>query len=228
MAKNVVVVGLGRFGGVLARALTGSGYDVLGIDRRQEKVRELADSISKAVQGEATDPQLWQDLPVKGADIGIIAFSSSLEANLLTALLLRKIKVKQVIALSRSDLHSELLRAIGVDQIVDPQLASASQLAHTLGTQIQDYLEVSKDFGVCKVTAMRQLKKFTLRRLYDEKKVTVLVLMRGNRVMLEPPEHEQVNEGDTLVVAGLDEHLRTFAEWHAPDQPVGPFGFENK
>jgi len=118
---------------VLAKALARSGYDVLGIDRRQEKVRELAESIDKVVQGEATDPQLWQELPVKGADIGVIAFGSSLEANVLTALLLRQTGVKRVIALSQSDLHTELLRAIGVDQVIEPQVDSALQLAHTLG-----------------------------------------------------------------------------------------------
>lgn len=216
MPRNVVVVGLGRFGSVLATALTKSGYDVLGIDRRQEKVRELANSIDKAVQGEATDPQLWQDLPVKGADLGIIAFSSSLEANVLTALLLRKIEVKRVIALSQSDLHSELLRAIGVDRIIEPHVDSALLLAHTLGTQLQDYLEVTKDFGVCKITADGQLKQFTIRQLYDEKKVTVLVMHHGNRVMLEPPDHEKISEGATLVVAGRDEHLRALSEMALP------------
>jgi len=208
LARNVVIVGLGRFGAELARALTKSGYDVLGVDRRQEQVRALADSIDKVVQGEATDPQLWQDLPVKGADIGIIAFSSSLEANVLTALLLRKIQVKRVIALSQSDLHSELLRAIGVDQIIEPQVDSALMLAHTLGTQIHDYLEVSEDFGVCKLTADRELKEFTVRQLYEEKKVTVLVMHHGNRVMLEPPDSQQIIEGAALIVAGRDEHLR--------------------
>jgi trk system potassium uptake protein TrkA len=212
LAKNVVIVGLGRFGSVLAKALTESGYDVLGIDSRQEKVRELADSIGKVVQGQATDPQLWRDLLVNGADIGIIAFSSSLEDNVLTALLLRKTGVKRVIALSRSDLHSELLRSIGVDHVVEPQVDSALQLAHTLGTQLQDYLEVTKDFGVCKITADRQLKRLTVRQLNDEKKVTVLVLHHGNRVMLQPPDPHEIAEGDTLVVAGRDEHLRALTE----------------
>ena len=212
MAKNVVVVGLGRFGSVLAKALTKSGYDVLGIDRRQEKVRELADSLDKVVQGEATDPRLWQDLPVKGADIGVIAFSSSLEANVLTVLLLRKSGVKRVIALSQSDLHSELLRSIGVDHIVEPQVDSALLLAHTLGTHIQNYLEVTKDFGVCKVTADGQLKQFTVRQLHDEKKVTVLVMHHGSRVIMEPPDSHEIAEGDTLVLAGRDEHLRALTE----------------
>lgn len=216
MAKNVVVVGLGRFGSVLAKALAKSGYDVLGIDRRQEKVRELTESIDKVIQGEATDPQLWQDLPVKGAEIGVIAFGSSLEANVLTALLLRKTGVKRVIALSQSDLHSELLRAIGVDHIIEPQVDSALQLAHTLGTHMQDYLEVTEDFGVCKITATSQLKQLTVRQLFVEKKVTVLAMHHGSRVILEPPDSHEITEGDTLVVAGRDEHLRVLTGVAAP------------
>jgi trk system potassium uptake protein TrkA len=185
-----------------------SGYDVLGVDRRPERVRDLAESISKAVQGEATDPGLWKDLPVKGAEVGVVAFSSSVESNVFTALLLRKAGVRQVVARSQNDLHSELLRAIGVDHIVEPELESALRLAHILGTHIEDYLEVTQDFGIARITANSRLKGSTVLKLHQEKKVTVLAVRRGNRVILEPRDNEKIADGDTLVFAGKDEDLR--------------------
>lgn len=208
MAKNAVIVGLGRFGSVLAGELTRLGYDVLGVDRRPERVRELAQSISKAVQGEATDPELWKELPVKGASIGVIAFSSSVESNVLTALLLRRVGIKQIIAVSRSELHGEVLRAIGVDRIIEPQVDSALRLAHTLGTRIEDYLEVTKGFGIAKIGANGHWKGMTLRKLQDDEETTVLVLLRGHRVMVGPPETEKIAEGDVLVMGGKDQDLR--------------------
>jgi trk system potassium uptake protein TrkA len=208
LAKNAVIVGLGRFGSVLAEELTRLGYDVLGVDRRPERVRELAQSISKAVQGEATDPELWKELPVKGAAIGVIAISSSVEANVLTALLLRRVGIKQIIAVSSSELHSELLRAIGVDRIIEPQVDSAMRLAHTLGTRIEDYLEVTKGFGIAKIGANGHWKGMTLRKLQDDEATTVLVLLRGHQVMLEPSETEKIAEGDVLVLGGKDQDLR--------------------
>ncbi len=207
MAKNVVIVGLGRFGSVLAKELTQSGYDVLGIDRRPERVRELAQSISKVVQGEATDPELWKDLPVKGADAGVVAFSSSMEANVLAALLMRRGGVKRLIAVSRSELHSQVLQAIGVDQVIEPQVDSATRLAHAFGTSIQDYLEVTEGFGIAKIRVGGRWKGSTVQKVQKDEDVTVLALVRGHRVVLVPSENDKIGEGDVLVLAAKNNDL---------------------
>lgn len=208
MAKNVVIVGLGRFGSVLAKELTQSGYDVLGVDRRPETVREMAQSIGKVVQGDATDTELWKDLPVKGAEAGVVAFSSSIEANVLTALLMRRVGIKRVIAVSRSELHMEVLRAIGVDQIVEPQVDSAMRLAHAFGTSIEDYLEVAEGFGIAKIKANGRWKGSTVQKVQKDEDVTVLALVRGSRVLLVPGENDKIGEGDVLVLAGKDNDLQ--------------------
>ncbi len=208
MAKNVVIAGLGRFGLVLAKELTQQGYDVLGVDRRPEMVREAAQSISKAVQGEATDPEIWQDLPVKGADAGVVAFSSSMEANVLAALLMRRAGVKRVVAVSRSELHSEVLRAIGVEQVVEPQVDTAGRLAHAFGTGIQDYLELTKGLGIAKIAARPRWNGSTVNKLQRDESVTVLALVRGNRVVLVPSENDKIGEDDVLLLAGKDSDLR--------------------
>ncbi|MBI4200265.1 MAG: TrkA family potassium uptake protein [Chloroflexi bacterium] len=208
MAQQVVIAGLGQFGTVLARTLAQLGYDVLAVDRRPEPVRELADIVGSTVQGDTTSPGLWNDLPVKGADTGVVAFGSSMEANVMTTLLLRRLGVKKVIARSDSEFQSELLRAVGVDQVVEPWKESAQRLAHTLGSPIEGYIEMTQDFGVAKVTLAGLPKGVTVRRLYDERGVTVLALRRGDRVVLEPRDDEEVKEDDILIVAGKDENLR--------------------
>ena len=207
MARNVVIVGLGRFGSVLAKELSQSGYDVLGVDRRPERVREMAQAIGKVVQGDATDAELWKDLPVKGADAGVVAFSSSIEANVLATLLMRRVGVKRVIAVSRSELHSEVLKAIGVDQIVEPQVDSAIRLAHAFGTSIQDYLDVTEGFGIAKIRANGRWKGSTVQQVQKDENVTVLAVVRGNRVVLVPSQNDKIGEGDVLVLAGKDHDL---------------------
>ncbi|MBM3941371.1 MAG: TrkA family potassium uptake protein [SAR202 cluster bacterium] len=208
MAKNVVIVGLGRFGSVLSKELTQAGYDILGVDRRPDRVREMGQTISKAVQGEATDPELWRDIPVKGADAGVVAFSSSVEANVLAALLMRRAGLKHVVAVSRSELHSEVLQAIGVDQIVEPQVESAMRLARAFGTNIKDYLEVTKGFGIARIPAETHWKGATVQKVQQDEDVTVLALVRGHRVLLVPSENDKLSEGDVLVLAGKDGDLR--------------------
>lgn len=211
MGKQIVVAGLGWFGTTLAQALTQAGHDVLGVDRRQEPVRDVVDSIGKAVQGEATSRALWGDLQIGGSDVGVVAFGDE-AANTHTALLLKRLGIQRIVAKSGSEPHSELLRAIGVDSIVEPPKESALRLTHTLGAPILDYMIVTEDFGIAKITASARLKGVTIRRLFEERRVTVLVQRRSGRLILEPRDDDEVREGDMLIVAGKDQDLRDLAE----------------
>ncbi len=208
MSGRIVLAGLGGFGRILAEELIKAGYDVLAVDRREEPVRELADSQVKAVRGDATSLGLWKDLPIEGVDIGVVAFSSSVESSILTALLLRKIGIKKVFAKSESDLHTEVLRAIGVDAVIEPTRESALRFAHTIGTRIEDYIAIAEDFGVAKIIATEPLAKVSIRRLYDERHIAVLLLRRGGKVEIMPRDDEVIKEGDLLLAAGKDSDLR--------------------
>ena len=56
MAKlTVAVIGLGRFGYAMATTLASLGHDVIGIDGDEDKVRAVADTVSLAMQLDATD-----------------------------------------------------------------------------------------------------------------------------------------------------------------------------
>lgn len=209
MAKNILIVGLGDFGGRLAREFSRLGYDVLGVDMNEERVRELSDIVSKVVQGDSTSPGLWRDLPTNQVDIGVIAFSSSIAANLQTALLLKKSGTKMLIAKSQGELHTELLNAIGVSRVIDPDKESALLAIHILDSDIEDYMEVTREFGVARIQASKLLGGMTIGGLFEKYKSTVAILRRGDRVLLEPPDTEEINPGDTLIVAGTDEDLRS-------------------
>ncbi len=126
----------------------------------------------------------------------------------MAALLLRRAGVKRVVALSSSELHSEVLRAIGVEQVVEPQADTAGRLAHAFGTSIQDYLEVIKGLGIAKIAARTRWKGSTVNKLQHDENVTVLALVRGNRVVLVPSENDKIGEDDVLVLAGKDSDLR--------------------
>ncbi len=223
MATSILIVGLGDFGSRLAKEFTRLGYDVLGVDMNEERVRELSDIVSKVVQGDSTSPGLWRDLPTNQVDIGVIAFSSSIAANLQTALLLKKSGIKMLIAKSQGELHTELLNAIGANRVIDPDKESALLTIHILDSDIEDYMEVTREFGVARIKASNLLGGMTMGSLFEKHKTTVAILRRGDRVLLEPPDTEEINPGDTLIVAGTDEDLRSIpgvGRPHSKDEQV--------
>ncbi len=209
MTISIVVVGLGSYGAGLAKGFSAYGYDVVGVDMKADRVRAASGTLSKAVQGNGASPALWKDLPVKQVDIGVVAIGGDVASNLQAAFLLRKEGVKLVIAKSESALHTELLKAIGINHVIEPDKESTQRLLHTLGADVEDYLEVTRDFGIARITVHDKLKGTTVEHLFDKYKVTVLILTHGDRVLLEPPDKEELRLGDRLVIAGKDESLRS-------------------
>ncbi len=53
--KQFVVIGLGRFGTSVAKTLYALGNDVLAIDMDEDLVQEISDSVTHAIQMDATD-----------------------------------------------------------------------------------------------------------------------------------------------------------------------------
>jgi hypothetical protein len=66
-AAEVVVFGLGRFGGAIARQLRDAGVTVLGVDFDPEAVRAARVAGIEAIYGDATDPEFLASLPLDRA-----------------------------------------------------------------------------------------------------------------------------------------------------------------
>ena len=60
--KEFAVIGLGRFGGSLARRLEAMGHTVLGVDIDMVRVQDLADEITSAVALDATIEDALQEV----------------------------------------------------------------------------------------------------------------------------------------------------------------------
>ncbi|MGN6484292.1 MAG: potassium channel family protein, partial [Thermomicrobiales bacterium] len=180
--ERVAVIGLGRFGGSLARTLTELGYEVTAIDLDAQIVQDIADHVTLAAQGDGTDQELLLQLGIEQSDVAIAAQSESLEASVLTTLLLKKLGIPWVVAKAKTSLHGELLRKVGADRIVFPELDAGRRLAHSLGVRhINDYLSLSATTGIAKLEAPATLIGKSLAECTAQMsgKINVLLIKRG-------------------------------------------------
>ncbi|QUL98469.1 MAG: TrkA family potassium uptake protein [Candidatus Fermentithermobacillus carboniphilus] len=207
MAKQFAVIGLGRFGGSLARTLARLGAEVLAVDVDEEKVKAVAPVVTQAVQADATDESVLRELGLKNFDVVVVAISA-FEASLLVTLFLKELGVKRVVVKAASEEHGKILERVGADTIVFPEKDMGERVAYSLVSgSVIDYLELSEDYGVVEIAVAGGLVGRTLRNLNLRNRMglNVMAIKRGDTVNVYVNPDEPLREGDILVAIGPNE-----------------------
>ncbi len=220
MKRQVLVIGLGRFGTSLATALNRLGYEVLAVDLNERRTQDVAPDVTRVAQADTTDEDVLRDLDAGSFDIAAVAIGSPIENSVLTTILLKKFEVPYIIARANNELHGSILTKIGADMVVYPEMDAGIRLAYLVRAKnVVEYIPVAKNYGVTKLWAPHHFIGHKLSDIgFDQKGgkgVSLVLLQRDDEVILNPGMSEKVKESDVLIVAGKGddlEHLLTRAE----------------
>ena len=114
MKKQVCVVGMGRFGSIVANELYQSGHDVLAIDLDESRIQQQLGRVTYAVRADATSETVLRELDIPDYDVVIVALGSdNIQASVGMTVLLKSMGVPMIIARAANDLHGETLERIG-------------------------------------------------------------------------------------------------------------------
>ena len=133
MKKSVFVIGLGRFGKNLVLNLIENDVDVGIVDVDDKLIQEFSSSngINTAFVLDTTNFDALSSLGIERVQKVVVAMTD-IESSLLTCANLRDIGVKNIIAKAQNTIHSRLLRAIGVQNVVFPEKDSAELTAQQI------------------------------------------------------------------------------------------------
>ena len=221
-----IVVGLGNFGASLSQKLTAQGNEVIGIDTRMEKIDLYKEKISHTICMDATDEHTVSGLPLAGTDVVIVAIGEDQGANIMTTALFKNMQVKRLISRAINPLHENVLKAIGVDEIVHPEEETAERWAKKLClNNVVDSFELSNDFSIIEANVPKEYVGKTIREVSFRKKYNLLVLtimkkaevksLLGNsrtevKIQGIATPDQQLEETDILVVYGANKDLQEF------------------
>lgn len=213
--KQFAVIGLGRFGSSLALTLARMGYDVLAVDTNEEKVNNIMDRVTHAVQVDAMDEQALRALGIRNFDVVIVAIGQDVQSNILVTVMLKDMGVKKVVSKAITELHGKVLERVGADKVIFPERDMGVRVAQALVSKnIMDQINLSPDYSIIEMTAPDGLSGKTLAEgaLRVKHGVTVLAIRRGNDVIISPGAKQVVREGDVLVVVGRNNKLKDLEE----------------
>lgn len=211
MMRQYAVIGLGKFGASVACTLAKLGHQVLAVDIDEDKVQQVADGVTRAVQADATDEDILRAIGIRNFDVVIVTIGHDVLSSILTCLILKDMGVTYVVGKAHDELHGKLLEKIGVEQVVYPERDMGARLAATLtSSNILEVIELSPDYDVVGITASSELIGRTLRELNLRAKLGVNVAAirsTDNKVKVSPGPDDLIRKGDVLLALGTTESL---------------------
>lgn len=208
--KQYVVLGLGRFGHSVAKTLYALGNDVLAIDIDEDLVQEISDSVTHAVQLDATDENALRSLGIRNFDVAVVTIGANIQASVMATLLVKELGVKYIIAKGHSDLHAKVLYKIGADRVVLPEKDMGVRVAHNLvSASILDYIELSPDYSIMEIQALDEWEGKSLNelRLRSQYGINVMAIKKGEEINLSPSAEDKVGAKDVIVAIGSADDL---------------------
>lgn len=170
--KTVAILGLGLFGASVAKTLANQEVEVIAMDKNMERVEEVMDHVEQAVQGDFTKYDQLVSAGVDAADVAIIASGERLETSIMGVLNLKKLGVAEVIVKTKNKDYLEVLRKVGADRVLLPEVESGMRLANELAEHsIIDSFQIDDNYNIVEMHALtswcgKSLEKLNLRANY--------------------------------------------------------------
>lgn len=208
--KEFVVFGLGRFGKSVALTLADSGCEVLVVDNNEEKIHDIAESVTYAVKADVTDAETLSTLGLRNFDGAIIAIGENLEASVLVTILVKELGIPYVLAKVQTETQAKVLKKVGADMVVFPEKETGIRIANKLvHGNFFDAIELSSTFSMMEMDALpewcgRTLSELDLRARYD---INVIGVKNKGKFNFNPTADEIIDKDDILVVIGRNETL---------------------
>lgn len=209
--KQFAVIGCGRFGSSIAKTLYSLGHDVLAVDLDMEVIEDIANSVTHAVQADVTDDDALKALGLDNFDVVIVSIASNLEASIMSTLIAKESGAKKIVAKAQNELHGKLLSKIGADKVVFPERDIGIRVAHNiLSSNILDYIELSQEYSIIEISAIKEWEGKTLKQLSLPKKygINVIAIKQGEDIDILPNADDIINKGNIFIVIGNNESLR--------------------
>ena len=207
--KQFAIIGLGRFGGSVARTLNVLGHEVLGIDNNDDIVQEFSTDLTHVVALDIHDEAALRSQGLHNFDSVVVAIGDT-EASLLVTLMLKDFGVENVIVMATGLMHGRMLKKIGANQVIYPHSDMGKRVAYRLASaNVVDFIDLD-GLRVIEIEAPpiligKSLKNSGLREKFD---VNALAVKTKNETLVPPPPDMIISKDDLIVIIGKSESLK--------------------
>lgn len=211
MKKEFVVIGCGRFGQSVAKTLNNYGYEVLALDKDEEKVQEISEDVTHAIQVDGTDEAALKSIGIRNFDVAVISIGSDIQASIMATLIAKEEGIDTVVAKAQDKVHAKVLYKIGADRVIFPERDMGVRVATSLVTSnVLDYIELTEGCNIVEIEAFKSWENKTLRelRLSNKYGITVIAIKHDEGLNISPYADDIIKKGDIIIFIGDNESFR--------------------
>lgn len=221
--RQFAVIGLGKFGFSVAKTLTEKNCEVLAVDIEEEKVQNISEFVSHAVQVDATDEKALRAVGIGEVDVAVVAIGA-IESSILVALTLKEIGIKEIVAKAVSNDHGKILERVGATKIIHPERDMGNRLARSLlAPEIIDHINLSDAYSILEMVPPnsfigKSLRDIDVRAKYGlnvigiKKPVSEENKGKDEHINLAPKAEDVLKEGDVLIIIGANKNIENMKQ----------------
>ena len=150
--KNILILGLGRFGMAMVKPLSELGNHVVVCDTDEEKISRVLEYTAGAKIGDCTNEKFIKSLGVEDFDIVFVTIGESLQSSLVAVTILKDCGAGCIYAKAGSEMHEKLLLRLGADKVIFPERDAGERIASICGRDsVFDCIELMENHAIYEI-----------------------------------------------------------------------------
>lgn len=184
--KSVLIIGMGRMGRHLAKRMHQLGNDVMIVDNNPAIIESLSDRFTDSSICDCTNESVIESLGVDNFDVCFVTIGEDFQASLVITSLLKKHGARRIVTKTNQDIQAELLRIIGADEIVYPEVDIAEKLAVRYNAKnIFDFVPLTDEYSIYELPILPAWAGHTLIELNIRRKYQINIIAVKNGTGLD-------------------------------------------
>ena len=209
--KNILLIGLGRFGRHIALQLNKLGHEIMAVDNNEERVNEILPIVTNAQIGDSTNTEFLKSLGIGNFDVCIVTIGGNFQNSLETTSLLKELGAKLVVSRAERDVQEKFLLRNGADEVIYPekQVANWAAIRYT-ADHVRDYIEVDEAHAIFEVEVPegwigKTVGELDIRRKYS---INIMATKENGKINMAVSPDTVLTDNITLLVLGAYKELQ--------------------
>ena len=203
--KSILLIGVNRFGSLLAREFLRLGHQVMAVDREEVRIDRILPYVTGAQIGDSTDEAFLRSLDVGSYDVCIITIGSDFQSSLETTSLLKELGARFVVSRADRDVQAKFLLRNGADEVINPekQIAEWASIRYS-SDHVLDYIKLDDRHALFEISVPaewtgKSIREIDIRKHYS---INILAVKKNGTMDLSVTPETVLDDGSSMLVLG--------------------------